>query len=330
MGLLPGYQTIGVLAPVGLTLLRVLQGLSVGGEYTSSMVFLVEHAPEGRRGLMGALAATGGAIGTLLGSVVGAAFAASMSTAALDAWGWRIPFLLGLVVGFAGYILRRHVLETGVAEKRMRAPIVETLRDHRRVVATFAGLSVFSAVTFYIGFVYMVSWLQTADGIPPSRALEINTFSMVVSLPVLIAAGWLSDRVGRKPLMLLATMGGLIGALPLFWLLNHPSELFAQLGQLGLVLVSGLYYGALPGTLVEAAPPTVRCTAVALGYNLCVGLFGGLSPLAATWLVERTGDEVAPAFLIMAAAAVTLVTLFNFQETYRAPLGVAPRTKAAK
>jgi MHS family proline/betaine transporter-like MFS transporter len=103
-----------------------------------------------------------------------------------------------------------------------------------------------------------------------------------------------------------------------------------QLGQLGLVLVSGLYYGALPATLAEAAPPTVRCTAVALGYNLCVGLFGGLSPLVATWLVERTGDEIAPAFLIMAAAAVTFVTLLNFQETYRAPLGVAPRTTAAK
>jgi MHS family proline/betaine transporter-like MFS transporter len=330
MGLLPGYQTIGVLAPIGLTLLRVVQGLSVGGEYTSSMVFLVEHAPEGRRGLMGALAATGCAIGTLLGSAVGAAVAASMSTAALDAWGWRIPFLLGLVVGIAGYILRRHVLETGVAEKRMRAPIVETLQDHRRVVAAFAGLSVFSAVIFYVGFVYMVSWLQTADGIPPARSLEINTFSMVVSLPVLIAAGWLSDRVGRKPLMLLASMGGLVGALPLFWLLNHPSELFVQLGQLGLVLLSGLYYGALPAILVEAAPPTVRCTAVALGYNLSLGLFGGLSPLVATWLVERTGDEIAPAFLIMASAAVTLVTLLNFQETYRAALGVASRTTAAK
>ena len=244
--------------------------------------------------------------------------------------GWRIPFLLGLVVGIAGYIIRRHVLETEVSEKRIRAPIVETLHDHRRVVAAFAGLSVFSAVTFYIGFVYMVSWLQTADGIPPSRSLEINTLSMVVSLPVLISAGWLSDWVGRKPLMLLASMGGLIGALPLFWLLNHPSDLFAQLGQLGLVLMSGLYYGALPATLVEAAPPTVRCTAVALGYNLCVGLFGGLSPLVATWLVERTGDEIAPAFLIMAAAAVTLVTLFNFQETYRAPLDVAPRNTAAK
>jgi MHS family proline/betaine transporter-like MFS transporter len=253
-----------------------------------------------------------------------------MSTAALDAWGWRIPFLLGLVVGIAGYILRRHVLETGVAEKRMRAPIVETLHDHGRVVAAFAGLSVFSSVTFYIGFVYMVSWLQIADGIPPSRALEINTFSMAVSLPVLIAAGWLSDRVGRKPLMLLASMGGVIGALPLFWLLNHPSELLAQLGQLGLVVLMGLYYGALPATLVEAAPPTVRCTTVALGYNLCLGLFGGLSPLVATWLVERTGDEIAPAFLIMAAAAVTFVTLFTLRETYRAPFGADPRTTAAK
>jgi MFS transporter, MHS family, proline/betaine transporter len=329
IGLLPGYQTIGVLAPVGLTLLRVVQGLSVGGEYTGSMVFLVEHAPEGRRGLMGALGASGATVGMLLGSAVGAAFAASMSTAALDAWGWRIPFLLGLVVGVAGYILRRYVLETGVVEKRTHAPIVETLHDHWRVVAGFAGLSVYSAVTFYIGFVYLVSWLQTADGIPPSRSLEINSFSMAISLPVLIATGWLSDRIGRKPLMLLASMGGVIGALPLFWLLNHPSELLAQLGQFGLVLLTGVYYGSLPAILVEAAPPTVRCTAVALGYNLCMGLFGGLSPLVATWLVERTGDEMAPAFLIMASAAVTLVTLFWFRETYRTTFVAAPRIATA-
>ena len=323
IGLLPGYQTIGVLAPVGLTLLRVVQGLSVGGEYTGSMVFLVEHAPDGQRGLMGALGASGATVGMLLGSAVGAAFAASMSTAALDAWGWRIPFLLGLVVGVAGYILRRYVLETGVVEKRTRAPIVETLHDHWRVVAGFAGLSVYSAVTFYIGFVYLVSWLQTADGIPPSRSLDINSFSMAVSLPVLIAAGWLSDRIGRKPLMFLTSMGGVIGALPLFWLLNHPSEMLAQLGQLGLVLLTGVYYGSLPAILVEAAPPTVRCTAVALGYNLCMGLFGGLSPLVATWLVERTGDEIAPAFLIMAAATVSSGTLFWFHETYQKPFVVA-------
>jgi MHS family proline/betaine transporter-like MFS transporter len=327
IGLLPGYQTIGLLAPIGLTLLRIVQGLSVGGEYTTSMVFLIERAPEGRRGLMGALAASGSALGILLGSAVGAALAASMSTAALDAWGWRIPFLLGLVVGITGYMLRRYVLEAGVVEKRKRLPIIETLHDHWRVVAGFAGLSVYTAVTFYVGFVYLVSWLQTADGIPPSRSLEINTFGMVMMLPVVITAGWLSDWIGRKPLMLLASIGGLIGALPLFWLMNHPSELLAQLGQLGLVLLIGVYYGALPAVLVEAAPPAVRCTAVALGYNLCYGLFGGLSPLVAAWLVERTGDEIAPAFLIMASAAVTLVTLFGFRESYRASF--RPFTAAA-
>jgi MFS transporter, MHS family, proline/betaine transporter len=274
--------------------------------------------------LLGALGASGATVGILLGSAVGAAFAASMSAAALDAWGWRIPFLLGLVVGIAGYILRRYVLETAAVEKRARPPIIETLHDHWRAVAGFAGLSVYSAVSFYIGFVYLVSWLQTADGIPPSRSLEINSLSMVILLPVVIVAGWLSDWIGRKPLMVLASIGGLVGAVPIFWLLNHPTALLAQIGQLGLVLLMGTYYGPLPAILVEAAPPAVRWTAVALGYNLCYALFGGLSPLVATWLVQREGNEIAPAFLIMASAAVTFATLFWFRETYRHSFGAVP------
>src|SRR5262249_57713862 len=132
------------------------QGVGGGGEYRRWMVFLVERAPERRRGLMGALAGSGSAVGILLGSAVGAGFAASMSSAALDAWGWRISFLLGLVVGIAGYMLRRYVLEAGVVEKRTRLPIIETLHDHWRAVVGFAGLSVYTAVTFYVGFVYLV------------------------------------------------------------------------------------------------------------------------------------------------------------------------------
>src|SRR6185369_8438373 len=178
IGLLPGYATLGVAAPIALTVLRMVQGLSVGGEYTSSMVFLVERAPEGRRGLMGALTSCGACGGILLGSAVGAGFAAMMPTAALESWGWRIPFLLGLVVGIAGYFLRRHLQETVPSERRERTPIIETLHDHWRIVLGMAGLSVFNAVGFYISFVYLVSWLQVADGIPPSRALEINSISM--------------------------------------------------------------------------------------------------------------------------------------------------------
>jgi MFS transporter, MHS family, proline/betaine transporter len=319
IGLLPGYATLGLAAPIALTLLRMAQGLSVGGEYTSSMVFLVEHAPEGRRGVMGALAACGATGGILLGSAVGASFAASMSEAALDAWGWRIPFLIGLIVGIAGYLLRRHMLETIPTERRKRAPIIETLHDHWDIVLRFAGLSVFNAISFYVGFVYLVSWLQTADGMPPARALEINSLSMAMLLPVMIATAFLTDRIGRKPVLLLACILGFIGAVPLFLLLNQASVLSAQLGQIGLVIIVGLFGAAQPSIMVEAAPLPVRCTAVALGYNITFGVIGGITPLAATWLVDRTGEEIAPAFLIMGAAAVTFVTLLWFRETYRSP-----------
>src|SRR5262245_8658850 len=328
IGLLPGYATLGLLAPIALTLLRMVQGLSVGGEYTSSMVFLVEHAPDGRRGLMGALASSGASGGILRGSAVGAGFAASMSDAALDAWGWRIPFLLGLVVGIAGYFLRRHVLETLPAERRKRAPIVETLHEHWRIVLGFADMSVVTAVSFYVGFVYLVSWLQSADGIPPARALEINSFSMAVLLPVMIATGVLTDRIGRKPVLLLACILGFVGAVPLFLLLNHPSALSAQLGQLGLVAIVGLFGGAQPSIMVETAPVQVRCTAVSLGYNITLGVIGGLTPLVAASLVDRRGEEIAPAFLIMAAAVVTFVTLLWFRETYRSPF-IGGRSGAA-
>src|SRR5262249_31809749 len=118
---------------------------------------------------------------------------------------------------------------------------------------------------------------------------------------------------------LLATALAFIAAVPLLWVLYHPAPLLAQLGQLGLVLVVGLYGGAQPTIMVETAPPQVRCTAVALGYNACLGVIGGLTPLTATWLVERTGNELAPAFLIMAAAAITFVSLLQFPETYRKP-----------
>ena len=307
----------------------MVQGLSVGGEYTSSMVFLVERAPGGRRGLMGALTSCGACGGILLGSAVGAGFAAMMPTAALESWGWRIPFLLGLVVGIAGYFLRRHVLDTVPAEPRKRAPIVETLHDHWRIVVGFAGLSVFNAVGFYVSFVYLVSWLQTADGIAPARALEINSMSMALLLPLMIATGILSDRIGRKPVLLVATALGFVGAVPAFWLLNHHSVLLAFLGQLVLVVMIGTYGGTQPSIMVEAAPAPVRCTAVGLGYNICLGVIGGLTPLAATWLVSRTGDEISPAVLIMAAAAVTFATILRFRETYRAPFVGSPAAATA-
>lgn len=329
IGVLPGYETLGLLAPILLTLLRMVQGISVGGEYTSSMVFLVEHAPDGRRGLMGALTSCGASGGILLGSAVGAGFAAGMSADALNDWGWRIPFILGLVIGIAGYFLRRHVPETAPCELRERPPLVETFSDHWRLVLGFSGVSVFTAVGFYTAFVYLVSWLQTADGIAPAQALEINTFSMVLLLPVIVASGLLCDRFGHKPFLLFAAAAGLIGALPLFWLMHHPSAMLAQLGQLGLVLIVGIYLGAQPTFMVENAPSQVRCTAVALGYNLTLGLIGGLTPLTAAWLVARSGNELSPAVLIMAGAGVSFLAAMRLSEIRRGGLTARPAAAPA-
>ena len=135
--------------------------------------------------------------------------------------------------------------------------------------------------------------------------------------------GWLSDHVGRKSILLLTTSVGFVAALPLWWFMHHPSAEMARLGQLGLVLIVGLFQGTLSSAMVERAPPGVRCTAVALGYNVSLGAIGGLSPLMATWLVERTGNEVAPASLIMTTAVISFLVILQMAETRRAPFANA-------
>jgi MHS family proline/betaine transporter-like MFS transporter len=328
VGILPGYQVLGMAAPFLLTLLRMVQGLSVGGEYTTSIVFMVEHAPPGRRGMIGAMGCCGAIGGILLGSATGALLTAILPPEAMEMWGWRIPFILGLVVGLAGFFLRRHLDENALPRAEGRSPIKETIHNHPWLLARLAGLSAFNAVGFYLLFVYIVSWLQLADGIAPAHALQINSLSMLVMLPVMIAMGALSDRIGRKPMLLAATALAFVTAVPLFQLMQHDHRFYIHLGQLGFVLSIGMFLGTQPTLMVEEAPAAVRCTAIALGYNVTLGVVGGLSPLVATWLVERTADQIAPAFMIMVAAAVSFLSILGFREGSRAPLEAAATAAA--
>ena len=320
VGVLPGYQTLGIAAPILLTLLRMIQGLSVGGEYTTSIIFMVEHARPERRGLIAAVGCCGAIAGILAGSATGAVLAWLMPDAALESWGWRIPFMLGLVVGLAGIVMRRGIEEKATATKPARSPFVETLRDHRPLLLRLAALSVFNSVGFYLMFVYIVSWLQLADGVAPARALGINTVSMAVLLPLMLGVGWLSDRIGRRTIMLAATAFAVVTAWPLFRLMHSPDAAIVLLGQLGFVLSVGAFIGCQPSLMVEAVPAHIRCTAIALGYNVTLGLVGGLSPLVATWLVHRTGNDYSPAFMIMAAATTSFLALLSFKESVRTPL----------
>jgi MFS transporter, MHS family, proline/betaine transporter len=314
VGLLPSYATLGLAAPILLLLLRMIQGLSVGGEYTTSIVYMVENAPAHRRGFVGSFAILGAVGGILLGSAVGALLAASLSETQLQTWGWRVPFLLGLFLGLAGLFLRRDPAAKSTETVREVNPLKTAFVKHRGLMVQVAGLSMVNAVVFYILFVYLVSWLQMVDGITPARALEVNTSSMILLLPVMIAAGALSDRIGGKAVLITSTVLIFLLSWPLFWLLHSESMMAIYLAQGMFAIIVGLFLGAQPAYMVKLIPANVRCSATGFAYNITLGVAGGLSPMVATWLVDRTHDDLSPAYMVMVAAFLSFVALLSPQQ----------------
>ncbi len=311
IGVLPAHNVLGNVAPVLLVVLRMVQGLSVGGEFTTSAVFLAEAAPPGKRGLAASWTTVGASAGTLLGSAVGAGVTSVLSPQAVQAWAWRLPFVLGLAVGLAGLYIRQRIPEPPADWKRADnvrgGPVIDALRTQALAILRISALNVFNAVGFYTVFVYLVTYFDKVVRLSPAAALDINSLNMLALLLVLPAAGALSDRLGRKPMLLAATAGGLIFAWPLFQLMDHRVPMVAGLGQLGLALFVGTFLGVIPVTMVEAFPARVRCSAVSIGYNLCLGIIGGTTPLIATWLIQRSHDDLSPAYYVMAAATVSFV-----------------------
>ncbi|MCW5736313.1 MAG: MFS transporter [Enhydrobacter sp.] len=318
MGLLPGYETIGVAAPILLTLLRMLQGLAVGGEASIAGVFMIEQAPKGRRALAGAIGGVGNGLGIQAGSLTALALAGSMSPQDLADWGWRIPFLLGVLVGVAGFLIRRALrdLPEHTAEST-GSPIVVLLKDHLGLLFQIAGLACFTAIGFQAAFIYIADWLQTVDGIAPQHAFGINSMSMLAITPVSLFFGWLADHVGRKILLLGGAAIGVVGSVPFFMLMHNDSTAMIYLGQAGFVLAIGIQFGVLQALMVEATPQAIRCTALAIGNNIAWSILGGTTPLVATWLVYRTGDDLSPAYLIAGAAAITFVSLLLTKDNFK-------------
>jgi MHS family proline/betaine transporter-like MFS transporter len=200
IGLLPTYQQIGIAAAVLLVLLRLLQGLSVGGEYTTSAIFLVERSNPGHRGFLGSFGPFGACGGVLLGSAVGAAITTILDQASVNGWGWRLPFILGISVGLSGLYIRRHMLDETVPQRRgsaVKSPVPEALRTEWRTIARLVGLNAGYAVGFYLCFVYITTYLRQTDHLSASKALDINTIAIVVLLLLIPLAGALSDRLGR-------------------------------------------------------------------------------------------------------------------------------------
>jgi MHS family proline/betaine transporter-like MFS transporter len=323
IGLVPTFETIGIVAPTLVVLARLVQGFSAGGEWGGSTAFIVEWAPPGRRGLYGSLQQCSVATGLLLGSGVAALVNTWLSAEAADTWGWRIPFLLGGLLGPVGLYMRKRIAETPAFVRSTTAadPPRQPPAAPGLLAARAFGFTVFWTVSYYIVLTYMPTFLQKQVGVARSQALWATTSGLLVMVIVTPLMGLLSDRVGRRPLLAAACVASLVLAYPCFKLMLSGVPLSTIfLIQVALAFVIAVFSGPGPAAIAEIFPTRVRSTWMSTGYSFAVAIFGGFAPFIATWLIARTGDPLAPSYYLMAAAAITLVVVLRLEETARAPL----------
>lgn len=320
MGLLPTFASVGAVAPALLVILRLVQGLSVGGEYTSSLVFLVEHAPPGRRAFSAVWGAWGASAGTLLGSGVGFVTASIVAPDQLETWGWRVPFLLGGCVALVGFWLRRG-LHTEAPAAESKAPTRNMFTKHRGAVLRVALLNLGFGVGFYTVFVYAVTFLEQVSKLSDKHALRNNSIAMLMLLMVMPLAAKFADKHGRKVILGVGFSVLAVTAIPLFHLMALGIRWVTIGCELALALPLGMVSGAIAAVNVELMPRAIRCTGLAFSYNLSVGIFGGITPMVVTWLTAYLQNPAAPGYWVASSAALSaLVLLFSVHETKDTPL----------
>ncbi|VIO79791.1 Proline/betaine transporter [Bradyrhizobium ivorense] len=317
LGLLPSYEAIGVWAPILLVGLRIVQGLAAGGEWSTSTAFMVEWAPQHRRGLYGSFQQVSTAGGSLLGSAVAAIMTSSLSQAAMLDWGWRVPFLFGVLLLFVGAYLRRNVEETPSYEASRRAVADQPVIAGFPLGALAFGFTIFWTVAYYTLLAWMPSFTQRFAGLTPSEALWSNTIGLIAMVIAVPFWGALSDRIGRKPLLMASAIGIGLLAYPLFSLMTGGTGLALVMPlQILLGILLALYSGAGPAAISEIFPTHLRSTWMSSGYALSVAIFGGFAPFIATWLIQATGSPVSPTYLyLLPAAAISLAVICSLKET---------------
>ena len=325
IALLPTYASAGLLAPILLTLLRLLQGISVGGEYTGSGVFLVEQAADSKRGFYGSLASSSGIAGLVLASAVVTIMTNQMTEAVVSDWGWRLAFIPGPVIGVIGYLLRRHVQDSPSSSETddrtlVPVPIVETLRDHKAALIKVSAISASYGVSFYMVFVYLTTYLTDIVKAARTDVLDMNTAAMTLLIVLIPVFGRLSDKIGRRPVLLIGSVGLVLASYPLFMLLHSTDPVLEWIGDFAFAVLIAAFVGPNTAMMSEMFPHRVRYTGVSVAYSLPMGVLGGSTPLIATWLIEVTGNDLSPSIYLIIFAAVGVAAVLALPETRHRPL----------
>jgi MFS family permease len=301
----PTYAAIGVAAPLIMVVARLLQGFSAGGEFASATAFLTESAPATRRGLYGSWQMVGQGLAVLLGAILGTLLTRSLTPETLDGWGWRIPFLFGLIIGPVGLYIRRKLDETSAFLQSNRSLAGQqgagsVLMSHVKEMLACLGMVVSGTISFYVILIYIPTFARTQLHLPLDQAFLAQSIGLACEVVLIPICGVLSDFVGRKPVMITALVLDLLVTYPLFsWVSASPS--FGALLTMQIILCS--LFGVF--------------TALAIAYNIAVMLFGGFAQFFVTWLIQATGTPIAPAYYLMFGAAVGLLAAFFLKERAR-------------
>lgn len=326
IGLVPSYESIGVVAPLLLLLLRCVQGFSAGGEYGSGACYLAEFAPDKHRGFVVSFLVWSVVVGFLLGSLTVTGLETLLSESAMESYGWRIPFLIAGVLGVVGLYIRLRLGDTPDFEtlrdegEVSTSPLKEAFTTSWRPILQIAGLVVIHNVGFYIVFTYLPTYFTKTLEFTKTNAFVSIIIASTVAIILIPPLGALSDRIGRKPLLIAGAIGFAVFAYPLFMLLNTGSLAAAIAAHAALAAIESVFVSASLAAGAELFATRVRSSGYSIGYNVSVAIFGGTAPYVATWLVAETGNELAPAFYVIAAAIITLATIMTMRETAAQPL----------
>jgi MHS family proline/betaine transporter-like MFS transporter len=325
IALIPGYGTIGIMAPVLLLLVRVVQGFSASGEYAGASAFLVEYAPAHRRGLYAAVVPASTAAGLLLGSLLAALLTSVLSESQLHDWGWRLPFLLAAPMGLIGRYIRTKLEDTPAflalsQEEHGKAPVRDMFRNNRRQLIIATGAVLLNAVGFYVILSYMPTYLSVELGFGAGESFLATTIALASYIGFIFLTGIASDRFGRKRMLITASVLFTLLTVPAFMLLDTGNFLVIVLVQILLGGMLTLNDGTLPSFLAELFPTKTRYSGFAVSFNLSNALFGGTAPFMATLLIGLTHNKLAPGWYLVAASLVSLIAVLFAVETSKKPL----------
>ena len=314
MAVTPGYATIGLAAPILITVARLLQGFSVGGEFGSAVAFLVEHGSE-RKGFSASWQWASTGIVSIIVALFGVALTTQLTHQQLVDWGWRVPYFFGLLIGPVGLYIRSRISETEeyLAAKPSAVPIRELLVRHPVPVLLAFGASIVSNASYYL-LLYIPTYAVKQLHLPASTgfiATLVGGIALAVFSPI---AGHWSDKVSRTRIMLITGWLFLLAAYPVFYLMVAAPSLATAMFAVGFLnLIKAGYSGVLPSLISEQFPVETRAVGVAFAYSLSVTIFGGFAPFVATWLIGATGDDLSPAYYLMATAFLSIIALWVIQ-----------------